>query len=166
MENHEDREFRPIQFDEVEPGEFVAELGDDWGLSIIMDQAKKQKKLSSDLKLGRSLGLSHSVISSYRNNKTFPPDHIFAKLCIMAGYDPEERLLMINIRRSEEPAKRIYSKLYEKVHGPLFALLISVLAIGASGPMVNVSEAPQSNHHYGKYSYEAYQALNGISMPS
>lgn len=56
-------------------------------IANLLDAAKAKAGIESDYRLAKVIGITHSVVSSYRVGKSMPNDKILAQLCALSGDD-------------------------------------------------------------------------------
>lgn len=116
-----------------------------------IETAKINSGSKSDRKLGAILGLSEIAVSNWRNKRSFPSDEVMEKLAIMAGVDPTEALIDLNIWRTTGRAQLTYQKIRTAIMTgttACFAILICFSPSPAAAEKCNLSDVV--NVYYGK----------------
>ncbi len=92
-----------------------------------MDRAQARNPLlKSDRRLSLAVGKTETAASFWRTGRTWPSDETMIRLAVLAGVDPEEALIELNIWRAQSPETRDwYSRIAEKVRSSLAQVLIA-----------------------------------------
>lgn len=106
-----------------------------------MDRAQARNPLlKSDRRLSLAVGKTETAASFWRTGRTWPSDETMIRLAVLAGVDPEEALIELNIWRAQSPETRDwYSRIAEKVRSSL----AQVLVFGVTSALVAVSSPAQ-----------------------
>lgn len=123
-----------------------------------IDAACERARLT-DRQLGKYLGKSHATVSHWRTKRTWPADETMIALAEVAGMDPEQALIDLNIWRSTGEARRVY----ERMAGHLApaALCLAVILMGQaifSTPATAYGPAPSRDAQHSIY-YGNSQAI-------
>lgn len=92
-----------------------------------LDRAKDRNSIQSDRKLSDALGHSQTAITQWRTRRAWPTDKVMVKLSKLAGIDPAEGLLDLNIWRSDGEAVSIYSRMKKAMHAAVVILVVSIV---------------------------------------
>lgn len=128
-----------------------------------MDLAKKVSGAKSDRKLGEMLGLSPIAPGAWRTGRAYPSDEVMEKLAIMAGIDPSEALLDLNIWRTTGRTQATYAKIRAAIMAgatACYAIWICFSPAPARAENCNLSEVVSV--YYGKRNI--FQALQKIKF--
>ena len=107
-----------------------------------VDKAKKRSGVRSDIQLSKMLGVSSNAVSYYKNKNVLPTDETMIKLAAIAGVDPTQALLDLNVWRAPEKVKPHYMKIMSRVSAA--ALSVAILAFPAlahAGILENVASS-------------------------
>ena len=111
-------------------------------LESYIETAKKRSGANSDRKLGALLGASPALISAYKTGRSFPSDDLMIHIAHIAGIDPTQALLDLNVWRAPEKVKPHYMKIMSRVSAA--ALSVAILAFPAlahAGILENVASS-------------------------
>lgn len=92
-----------------------------------VEKAKKRSGAKSDRKLCDMLGVSNNMITHYKNKNTLPNDETMIKLAAIAGVDPTQALLDLNVWRAPENVKPHYMKIMSHVSAAALSVMIAVV---------------------------------------
>lgn len=90
-----------------------------------VEKAKKRSGAKSDRKLCDMLGVSNNMITHYKNKNTLPNDETMIKLAAIAGVDPMQALLDLNVWRSPEKIKPHYMKIMSHVSAAALSCILA-----------------------------------------
>lgn len=77
-----------------------------------MDVAKKRQGFTSNRQLSATLGLNPNSASHFVTRRAWPSDEVMVKLAELAGLDPLQALIDLNLWRQQSPQVRnIYASL-------------------------------------------------------
>jgi|GEM_PF-2731712 len=109
-----------IVYDDDQLPEYEGVIDDDSEEFELIDYIKAaiaSNHLSSERDLGRSLGVTHNVISSWRTGRAWPTDERMKKLAVLADGDPDEALLRLNMWRAKDPQiKKLYRHMLNGIY--------------------------------------------------
>ena len=88
--------------------------------------ARSKNGLKNNAALARALGVSHNSPTGWKTRRTWPSDEVMIKLAKLAGVDPAEALLDLNIWRSNGEAISIYSRMRQALSAAVIALVVLV----------------------------------------
>ncbi len=111
--------------------------------------------LRSDRRLALALGLNQAASHYWRRRKAWPADDTMLRLADLAGVDPGEALVELNIWRSQSAETRDqYSRLAEKIRSSLAQVLIA----GVTSALVAVASPAQGEQtpHESTLQFVAY----------
>lgn len=89
------------------------------------DLAKNAQGFRSDRELGRALGYKGNTVSYWRQKKAWPSDDTMLQLAELAGIEPGEALIDLNIWRSSGRARSIYQRMAMTAAGLIIGLVVS-----------------------------------------
>jgi len=92
--------------------------------------AKSRNKLKTNSALARELGLSHNSPTAWKTRRAWPSDEVMIKLAKMAGVDPMDGILDLNIWRSSGEAISLYTRMKKAMTAALVLLVFSFFAQG------------------------------------
>lgn len=72
----------------------------------MLDMARHRQGDVSDYRIAQLLGLKPQHISTYRNTPTKPSNPVAMRLAELAGVDPTEAVLWVNLERATTPEDR------------------------------------------------------------
>lgn len=98
----------------------------------LCDAVKRKHNLKSDRKLSLALGLSASVVNMWRTKRSWPSDETIIQLAEMAGEDPLDALINLNVWRSNGKATALYTRIRNAMAGTAAALLLAFIVLGAT----------------------------------
>jgi hypothetical protein len=105
-----------------------------------LDAAIKRQGLKSDRDLARALGFVGGAISQWRTRRTWPADETMVRLADLAGMDPSQALLDLNVWRAHNAAVRsIYEKFLEKLAIILAAFIVFAAPGAARAASLNLA---------------------------
>lgn len=116
-------------------------------LDEYIDRAVERTGLT-DRQLGIFLGKGRATVSHWRCKRTWPADGTMIALAEVAGMDPEQALIDLNIWRSTGETRRIYQRLADHLAGSTAAALCLALAILGQAIFATPSKAysPAPSH--------------------
>lgn len=105
-------------------------------ISDYIDEAKQAIGIPSDMKFGKHLGLSMSIMSAYRTGRAFPSDEIMADIAKYAGVPIEQALMDLNIARTaKNPAvQSVYENMAKLLKRVAAAIMLSLLFLYSAAP--------------------------------
>ena len=74
-----------------------------FNIDELIEKAKKNNELKSDMDVNRLLGMKGPVVSQWRTGRSLPSDETLYKLCDAAGYDKEQimkEMVLLAIHRT------------------------------------------------------------------
>ena len=134
------------------------------------DLAIKRNKIRSDRDLAAALGFTGPSVSNWRTKRAWPSDETMLKLADLAGIEPEQALLDLNLWRSfDTPAFAVYERLAKKIAGTAAAALLAGILIGQpQGLEAATHSAPArpgdrvTTIDYGKYEIDPKTTFPGF----
>jgi hypothetical protein len=97
-----------------------------------MDTARARADIHSDNKLAARIGISGSGINQFRSKRAWPSDDTMIALAELAGVDPAQALMELNIWRAKSPK---VAQTYEAMRAKLAAVAASLIVmIGLASP--------------------------------
>ena len=106
------------------------------------DTAKAINGMRFDAQLARELGITTAALAAWRMKKSWPADEKMIKLADLAGIDPIDALLDLNIWRSHGPAIALYTRIKKALAGTAAALLLALTVQAATPQDATASPAP------------------------
>lgn len=101
-----------------------------------IDLARDKNNLRSDRQLSFAFGLNAAAVNTWRTRRAWPSDDVMIKLAKMAGVDPMDAILDLNIWRSSGEAITLYTRIKKS----MTAMLV-LLAVGVGGQLATPSNA-------------------------
>lgn len=92
-------------------------------VSTLIDRAKEKSGIDSDRKLAMCLSVSHTAVGKWRSGKDLPKTAYAHKLAQMAGLDPAQVIIDIQIQGEKKPEVR---QTLERLKSALLAAILIV----------------------------------------
>ena len=106
-----------------------------------MDRAQARNPLlKSDRRLSLAVGKTETAASFWRTGRSWPADDTMIRLAALAGVDPGEALVELNIWRSQSPETRDQ---YSRIAAKIKSSVAQVLVFGVTSALVAVSSPAQ-----------------------
>lgn len=97
-------------------------------IARLLDTAKAKAQIESDYRLAKVIGITHSVISSYRMKKSMPNDKILAQLCALSGDDVAVIAAQVQAERAQSTeGKSMWLMIAKRLSGGASTAILSVL---------------------------------------
>lgn len=120
-----------------------------------IDAAKKRTGCSSDEKLSALLGLSKNGVFFWKKKGILPSDESMMKLAKLAGVEPWQALIDLNMWRApNENVRKTYSEILQKIVSTILIIVATgVVSTGkpAQAVPLDVSKDKCVSIYYGKY---------------
>ena len=85
----------------------------------LLDLARERQGGVTDYRISKLLDLKPQHISGYRSGRTRPANPIAMRLAELAGVDPMEAVVAVNLERATSPEDReVWEKLLARVSAP------------------------------------------------
>ncbi len=101
-------------------------------ISDVLDQAKKAQMVTSDYKLGLTLGIGLSALGNYRSGRSFPDEKTCAILAQAMGEDPALLTVEMQAQRAKTPeARKVWFSIAQRLQMGFanVSLLVSVAIV-------------------------------------
>lgn len=101
-------------------------------IADLLERAKAGANIETDYRLAKVIGITHSVISSYRHGKSMPNDKILTQICALSGDDVAVVAAQIQAERAQsDEGKTLWLMIAKRLSGGTSPAILSVLiAIG------------------------------------
>lgn len=97
-------------------------------IANLLDAAKAGEGIDSDYRLAKVIGITHTVVSSYRLGKSMPNDKILSQLCALSGDDVAVVAAEIQAARAQSPeGKNMWLMIAKRLSGGASTAILTVL---------------------------------------
>ncbi|HEY0955930.1 MAG TPA: hypothetical protein VGE36_14295 [Roseateles sp.] len=72
----------------------------------LLDAARRHQGDVTDYRIAKILGVPQATVSNYRTGRTKPINSIAMRLAELAGFDPVEAMVAVNLERADTPEDR------------------------------------------------------------
>lgn len=96
-----------------------------WTLDQYLDAAKTRREIASDRELSVSLGFHGNMVTQWRCGRAWPSDSAMVTIAELAGVNPHDALLHLNVWRAKGKAKDYYLEMLKRVAAVLLMVGIS-----------------------------------------
>lgn len=102
----------------------------------LCDAAIQAAQLSGDNDLGRALNFKSNRVTSWRTRRAHPSDEAVVKVAILAGVDPRQALMNLQIWRNENDPEvvKCYEAIREVIRKTAAVFVIAILAMAMYSP--------------------------------
>lgn len=98
-----------------------------FSVANLLDRAKSRAGIESDYRLAKVIGITHSVVSSYRMQKSMPNDKILAQICALSGDDVGVIAAQIQAERAQsEEGRGMWLTIAKRLQGAATTAILSV----------------------------------------
>jgi hypothetical protein len=77
-------------------------------IAYFLDLARQRNGFSSDLILGKAMGVTDASISFWRNQKVVPKNYRAVQLAFFAGVNPVQVIAVCEAARERDPKKKAF----------------------------------------------------------